>query len=148
MRVTHQRRAGMAVAAVLLVAGGCWPFQRQEAQSEAIPLVVRNHGYFDVTVSVVPSSGAQGRRLTTVTGNSGATVTLRRGDVQPSGMLVVRLHAIGTRYSWVSPGVQVDPGTRAYLEIYTNSDGALGRSTLWASPADAPARAPDSAAVR
>jgi hypothetical protein len=51
--------------------------------------------------------------------------------LQPGGMLVVYVHAIGSRRSWLSPAVSVGAGTIACLDVYANSDGDLGRSMLY-----------------
>lgn len=103
---------------------------------EPAVLVVRNQGYFDVNVYVVPASAGSAIRLATVTGNSSATLRIPPNQLQMGYLLVVRLHAIGSRYWWDSPSVTVDPTTIAHLDIASDPDGNLSRSTLYLSSAD------------
>ena len=51
-------------------------------------------------------------------------------------VLVVRLHAIGSRYWWDSPSVTMDAETIAHLDITSDPDGNLSRSTLYTSSSD------------
>lgn len=99
-------------------------------------LVVRNQGYFDVNVYVLQSASGAGIRLATVTGNSSATIKVPPNDLQLGYMLVVRLHAIGSRYWWDSPSVTMDAQSIAHLDITSDPDGNLSRSSLYTSSAD------------
>lgn len=103
---------------------------------EPIVLVVRNQAYFDVNVYVIPSSSGGAVRLATVTGNSTATLKVPPHDLQMGYVLMVRLHAIGSRYWWDSPSVTLDQGTFARLDIASDPDGNLSRSTLYLSVSD------------
>ena len=137
MPTRNQRRveATLAVAAMLAVGSGCSrPLRLDEPPPEPLPLLVRNHGFFDVVVDLVGAGGARGRRITTVTGYSSAQLTVRWIDLQPGQVLAVRVHAIGTRASWYSPGVAVHAEMTAYLDVYSGQDGDLSRSSLWAAP--------------
>jgi len=149
MPTRDDRRVAAALAAVALLAvgGGCSrPLPRDEPPREPLPLLVRNHGFFDVSVDLMGSGGARGRRIATVTGYSSVELTVRWIDLQPPHALAVRVHAIGTRFTWFSPSVAVGPGMTSYLDVYSDHDGDLNRSSLWAAPTAASAR-PSSAAV-
>jgi hypothetical protein len=126
-------RLGAFVAAIILaVAGdGCRSFRAPGISATRIPLAVHNNGYFDVDVSAVQSGGGSGGRLGTVTGNSSASLLVRQTDLQTGGILVLRLHAIGTNRSWVSPAVTVGPETHPRLDIYADASGNLSRSVLY-----------------
>lgn len=103
---------------------------------QPVVLVVRNQGYFDVNVYVMQSASGTGIRLATVTGNSSATLKVPPGNLQLGYMLVLRLHAIGSRYWWDSPGVTMDAETIAHLDIASDPDGNLSRSMLYTSSSD------------
>jgi hypothetical protein len=119
-------------AAVLLAAGdGCRALKRPGIAPPKIPLMVHNNGFFDVDVSAVQSGGGNGARLGTVTGNSTASLSVRQTDLQTGGILVLRLHAIGTNRSWVTPAVSVGPETHPRLDIYSDASGNLSRSVLY-----------------
>ena len=99
-------------------------------------LIVRNQGFFDVNVYVMQSSSGSGIRLATVTGNSSATIRVPPNNLQLGYVLVLRLHAIGSRYWWDSPSVTMDAESVAHLDIASDPDGNLSRSSLYTSFAD------------
>jgi hypothetical protein len=148
MGSTCGRRIGVALAASALAAGaGCgWPFRlreaRHEARHEPIPLLVRNHGSFDVDVTVVRTGGGHGRRLVVVPAQTDVESTLHRSDLQAGGALVLCLHGVGSRYAWVTPAVPVGRGMTAYLDVYTDDAGNPSRSRVWTSQGPATTRAP------
>jgi hypothetical protein len=126
--------ACLTFAALLL---GCRGSHTQPTPlPQPVVLVVRNQGFLDVNVYVMQSAGGSGIRLTTVTGNSSATVKIPPSDLQLGYVLVVRLHAIGSRYWWDSPSVTMDAETIAHLDITSDPDGNLSRSTLYTSSSD------------
>lgn len=100
-----------------------------------VALFVRNNAYFDVAVYALPSIDLDSRvRVATVTGNSDSPVSVPLSYLRPGGVMALYLHAIGSRYSWTSPAVTVDPEGVMRLEIHANPDGSLDRSTLYAAP--------------
>jgi len=120
----HVRRLGRLGSCAALIAAAGSP-ACTAVQSEPTPatssLTVRNRSYFDVNVYVVSSSGNSQQRMGTVVGGTIATFPLRAMQLQPGGVLVVRVHPIGTSLSWTSPAVSVGDGLLAVLNV--NSDG-------------------------
>jgi hypothetical protein len=102
---------------------------------EPVVLVVRNQSFFDVNVYAVTSVSGAPVRLAMVTSNSTATVKVPPTELQSGYALVVRLHAIGSRFWWDSPSVTVDASTIARLDITSDPDGNLSRSSLYLSVA-------------
>jgi hypothetical protein len=133
------RNVALALA-YCLTAIAAWGCHGSGLQQSALPqpavLIVRNQGYFDVNVYVVPSSGGSAIRLATVNGNSTATLKIPPTELQMGYVLVVRLHAIGSRYWWDSPSVTLDPSTIARLDIASDPDGNLSRSSFYTSSVD------------
>lgn len=129
-------RGAMVVAAVAAatVTGGCF-LKSRGVQPEPAPVVleVSNRGFFDVDIYALTSSVGSGSRmrLGTVSGFSSLKLTLTPRYLQPGGVLVVRLHGIGTNVSWDSPGVSVGPGDHVALDIYADANGTLNRSQLF-----------------
>lgn len=121
----------LSTAMLIAVGGGCRALKRQGISPPRIPLTVHNNGFFDVDVNAVQSGGGNGARLGTVTGNSTASLSVRQTDLQTGGILVLRLHAIGTSRNWVSPAVSVGPETHPRLDIYSDASGNLSRSVLY-----------------
>jgi hypothetical protein len=121
----------LVIFLVIAAAGGCRAFKVRGASPPRIPLTVHNNGFFDVDVSAVQSGGGSGARLGMVTGNSTAALAVRQSDLQTGGLLVLRLHAIGTNRSFVTPAVTVGPETRPRLDIYSDASGNLSRSVLY-----------------
>lgn len=129
----------LALACLTLVGTGtsCRGSRTQPAPlPEPVMLVVRNQGFFDVNVYVMQSSAGSGIRLATVNGNSSATLKVPPNQLQMGYMLVLRLHAIGSRYWWDSPSVSMDAESVAHLDITSDPDGNLSRSSLYTSSAD------------
>jgi hypothetical protein len=58
-------------------------------------------------------------------------LAVRQSDLQTGGLLVLRLHAIGTNRSFVTPAVTVGPETHPRLDIYSDASGNLSRSVLY-----------------
>jgi hypothetical protein len=96
----------------------------------ASSLVVRNRSVFDVNVYSLSSPAAAPVRLGTVVGASTATFPLHARDLAAGGVLVVRLHAIGSNRSWTSPGVSVGAGLMAILDVNTDPFGDCSSSSL------------------
>lgn len=131
-------RGLVAVAAIAVLASGCfWKGKGVQPAPAPVQLEISNRGFFDVDVyAVTSSSGAgSGTRLATVSGFSTAQITVLRRHMQPGGVLMVRVHAIGTNGSWLSPALSVSPGDRVALDVYSNADGTLGRTQFYALPA-------------
>lgn len=150
MRTTRQVALGLALLSTVAISQGCHRGNQQEPApvNGPITLYIRNNAYFDVNVYALPSTGVNPRvRLTTISGNSSAQVTVRSTSLQPGGQLVVYLHPIGTRYYWTSPPVQVQSDVAACLEIHANPDGNLSRSSLYVAPLTVTADSAASAAV-
>ena len=131
MRNARVLFAVLSTTALLAVGDGCRALKRPGMTPPKIPLMVHNNGFFDVDVSAVQSGGGNGARLGTVTGNSTMSLSVRQTDLQTGGILVLRLHAIGTNRSWVSPAVAVGPETHPRLDIYSDAGGNLSRSVLY-----------------
>jgi hypothetical protein len=127
--------AGLAGA--LVAAGtGCHRAQPEVAPLQGpVALLVRNNAFFDVVVYALPSTDVDSRvRVATVTGNSESQVSVPLTYLRPGGAMVLYLHAIGSRYSWTSPAVMVNPESVMRLDVYANPDGSLSRSTLYSAP--------------
>ena len=131
MRRSGFRVALLATMAVGAAGAGCNALRRPGITPVRIPLTVRNNGYFDVDVNAVQSSGGNGARLGMVSGNTTAALSIRQTDLQTGGILVLRLHAIGTNRSYVTPAVSVGPETHPRLDIYSDAGGNLSRSVLY-----------------
>ena len=129
----RRSRFGVVLLSIALVAVGAGSnaLKRPGVPPILIPLTVNNNGYFDVDVNAVQSGGGNGSRLGTVTGNTKASLSIRQTDLQTGGILVLRLHAIGTRRSFVTPAVSVGPETHPRLDIYSDAGGNLSRSVLY-----------------
>jgi len=93
-------------------------------------LVVRNRGFLDVNVYSVQSLGGAQARLGTVVGASTATFPLHAHDLQPGGLLLLRIHAIGSRQWWTSPSVSIGDGVMAVLDVNTDMFGDCSTSSL------------------
>jgi len=125
---------GKSCLTLLVAASACHGLHQQRSPlPEPIVLIVRNDGFFDVNVYAMPSPGSSPVRLAMVTGSSSATLHVPVTDLQQGYVLVVRCHAIGTRYWWTSPSVTVDESSIARLDIATDHDGNMSRSTLYTS---------------
>ncbi len=96
-----------------------------------ITLVVQNRGYFDVNVHVMRSPMTIGSRLGTVTGGSTQTFRVRETDLQPGGLMVLQVRAIGGRSTWTSPGLTVNIGSVARLDVIATSSGNLSQSQFY-----------------
>jgi hypothetical protein len=119
------------VIALAIAAGACRHQLPRGAPEHPVALLVRNHGFFDVDVYALPSALSSRVRLATVTGNSDARLSVPAHAMRPGGGLVVYLHAVGSRASWISPEVAVTSGLTACLDIFANTDGSLSRSSLY-----------------
>jgi hypothetical protein len=103
---------------------------------EPISLVVRNQGFFDVNVYVLSAPSGPAIRLGTVSGNTIARLKVQPGNLQMGYTLVLRLHAIGSSFWWDTPAVTMDPSSIARLDINSDPNGNLSRSTLYLSVDD------------
>ena len=117
------------------IGGGCHRTRGGGApRAEAtVPLVIRNDGVFDITIYALPSSGSDARiRLGMATGSSTMRIGVPRRAFQPTGALVLMLHAIGARSSWVTPSIVVPEGGTAHLDIMSGPTGDVSRSAFYA----------------
>ena len=137
MTVPHLRVRGtlVAVAAIGLLAAGCFRKPKHPEPAPApVVLEVHNRGFFDVEIYNLMPGGTTGSRLMGVTGFSAGQVVIRYMQLQPGGVLAVRVHAIGVPASWTSPGLSLSPGDHAELDIYSDANGTMNRSTLYPLP--------------
>ena len=121
----------IAAIAIIIAADGCRLFRMAGTAPERIPLTVRNNGFFDVDVFSLQSGGGTGSRLGTVTGNSTSQLLLRTSDLQSGGVLMLRLHAIGSNQAWTTPAVTVGRDIQVRLDIFADAAGNLSRSILY-----------------
>lgn len=117
------------LAAGLAIVSAC-AVGKTAPEPVASQLVVRNRGSFDVNVYALSSPLAAPIRLGTVVGASTATFALHARDLSASGVLVVRIHAIGSSQSWTSPGVSVGAGLMAILDVTSDPFGDCSSSSL------------------
>ncbi|HEX4933715.1 MAG TPA: hypothetical protein VFV33_11085 [Gemmatimonadaceae bacterium] len=137
MRTSRQLAVALALCSVLVSAQGCHRGMRQAPEAGPVALSIRNNAFFDVNVWALPTMGITPRvRLATVGGNSRVQLSVQPSSLRAGGVLVLYLHAIGTRYYWTSPPVMVSPDLVACLDIQSNPDGNLTRSTLYTLPKD------------
>lgn len=137
MTVPHVRVRGgiVAVAAFGVLAGGCFRKSKHPQPMQApVVLEVHNRGFFDVEIYNVAPGGSTGSRLLGVTGFSRGQVEIRYMQLQPGGVLAVRVHAIGVPFSWTSPSLPLSPGDHAELDVYSDANGNMNRSTLYPLP--------------
>jgi hypothetical protein len=122
---------------------GCRRAGEQAPLTAPVSMLVRNNAFFDVVVYALPTVDVDSRvRLATVTGHSEMRLSVPLSGVRPGGVLAVYLHAIGSRYSWTSAPITVDPESEARLDIFANPDGSLSRSSLYLTPRPADAFLP------
>ncbi|MDE3220682.1 MAG: hypothetical protein KGO23_15050 [Nitrospirota bacterium] len=135
------RGALVAVAACGLLAAGCFRKPKHPEPTPApVVLEVHNRGFFDVEIYNLMPGGTTGLRLMGVTGFSTGQVAIRYMELQPGGILAVRVHAIGVPFSWTSPSLSLSPGDHAELDIYSDANGNMNRSTLYPLPGTGGAR--------
>lgn len=137
MRTTRRAAMGVALLSAVVLTAGCHRGNRQAPAPIGAPitLYIHNSGFFDVNVYSLTSSGISSRvRLGTVGGNSKSQISVRPAAMRSDGGLVLYLHAIGTRYYWTSPMVLAHADLVACLDILTNPDGNLSRSSLYTLP--------------
>jgi hypothetical protein len=131
MSITMRVRR-LLVAGALAPALGCATMSRSTTPEPATnALVVRNQGYFDLNVYVVPSGDGQAFRLGTVPGNSTVRFPLRPNELQAGGFLTVRVHPIGTQETWTSEAVGLPDGVVAVLNANVTSRGDCSASMLY-----------------
>lgn len=150
MRTARQVTLGVALLSAALLSAACHRGTRQapEPIGGPITLHIRNNAFFDVNVYALPTIGTDTRiRLTTAAGHSSTQVAVRPTALRAGGILVVYLHPIGTRYSWTSLPVQVASDLVTCLDIQSNTDGNLSRSSLYTYPASVSAEEAPSAAA-
>jgi hypothetical protein len=135
MRIAKRTVLALALGVSLVGAAGCRRTGQQAPWPAPVSMQVRNNAFFDVVVYALPTVDLNSRvRLATVTGHSETRVTVSQTALRPGGVLVVYLHAIGSRFSWTSPSLTVDPELDARLDIFANPDGNLSRSSLYLAP--------------
>ncbi|MDQ8164113.1 MAG: hypothetical protein P3C10_16160 [Gemmatimonadota bacterium] len=96
-----------------------------------VMLIVENRGYHDVNVYAVRSEGARGTRLGTVIGNTTTTFRVRENDLQPGGIMVLQVRAIGGRSTWTTPGLLVGVGSIAKLDVVATGTTDLSQSQFY-----------------
>jgi hypothetical protein len=131
-------RATAALALALALA--CHRNRVETRPPATVPLIVRNDGMFDVTVYALPSTGSTSMRIRIglVSSASAVTLVVPKRALQLGGTLVVMLHAVGARSSWVSPSLTLPEGTAAHLDIAADPSGDVSRSSLYALPSGEP----------
>ena len=111
-------------------AGGCTARTTGASVPEPAPLIVRNDGYFDITVYAVAADGSRRLRLGTVTGNTTARLALRRGHLQYGKLLTVLVHPIGTKEEWMSAQVAIENHMTPILDVVMTPAGGCYLSML------------------
>ena len=134
MRVIDRRRVRrvIGVTCAMIGMGACASFWRGgNAPRITYPLVVNNRTDFEVVVYAVLSAGSPGMRLGNARSFSTMTMTIPRNALQPTDLLVLRLHGIGSASGWTSPATAMDTGVVAQLDIRADAQGNLSRSSLY-----------------
>jgi hypothetical protein len=148
MRPRDHRR--LAVATILLASalgGAACARLSKGAPSPRVtyPLVVNNRSDFEVVVYAVPSPGSNGIRIGNARSFSTTKLTVPRNGLQGAGVLVVRLHGIGSSSgsrSWTSPATPIDESLVAQLDIRADPSGNMRGSTLYTSTTQSAGRHP------
>ncbi|MFN8579939.1 MAG: hypothetical protein U0163_03040 [Gemmatimonadaceae bacterium] len=99
-----------------------------------VVLDIRNDAVFDVAVHAVPYASSVTIRLATIGAFSARQIYVPRTAMRMNDVVVLRLHAIGSRYSWTSPELVVSPGLMGCLEIRSDYRGDLSRSSFYSVP--------------
>jgi hypothetical protein len=125
----------VALVAVALLATACQRGSEiedlnPEPEPEPVVLIVRNHGYYDVDIFTLRSGSSRGLREGTVPGNGTQQLTIQPHDLQPGGVLVVQVHAIGTNSTWTSRAISIPSGGAAQLDIQMDPGGGMWQSVL------------------
>jgi hypothetical protein len=97
----------------------------------AVPLIIRNRGYFDVNVYVHRAQRSPGRRVGTITSGSTQTFRIPEAELQAGGLLMLGVRAIAGRSTWVSPALQVGTGHTARLDVMSDNSGNLSQTALY-----------------
>ncbi|MCC6930978.1 MAG: hypothetical protein IT359_18450 [Gemmatimonadaceae bacterium] len=137
MRTVQRAALGVAILSAVTLGVGCHRGKGQAPEPVLTPitLYVRNSGFFDVNIYSLTSAGISSRvRLGMVGGNSKSQIIVRPAALRSDGGLVLYLHTIGSSYYWTTPMVLVHSDLVACLDILTNPDGNLNRSTLYTLP--------------
>ena len=114
------------------IGGAC--HLKSSAPAPAAPravLEVRNNASFDVTIYALPYQSDGAFRLATVGSFSARQLAVPANALRMSGILVLRLHAIGSRYQWTTPELTVSAGLKACLDITSDYRGDLSRSSFY-----------------
>ena len=128
------RRAAFAALLLCALGLGTGCFRNKSLAGgapERAVLFVNNRGYFDVAVYAIRFVGELGHRVGNVPGNTQQTVFVPASDLLPGGQLMLSVRAIGSRFSWTSPTVNVGPGIIARLDVYSTNAGDLSQSQLY-----------------
>lgn len=122
----------MLLASIATTAGACSRFRHPSPPPVKIPLVVHNGGFLDADVYAMQTSSGPAIRLQTVMGGTTATIQVPSNALQPGGFMMLRVHAVGSNETWISPTIAVDPYVTVELDIQMDPDGNMRRSTLYA----------------
>ncbi|HEY5219808.1 MAG TPA: hypothetical protein VIJ16_08360, partial [Gemmatimonadaceae bacterium] len=104
---------------------------RAEPAQPPVVVEVNNRGFFDVDLFVENAPNSAGVRLATVGGFMKTHVSVPVRELQSGGLLALRVRVISSSRYWDSPGISVGPGQHVALDIYTDANGNLNRSTLY-----------------
>ncbi len=101
------------------------------ADTSVVPLVIRNRSYFDINVYAHRAASSPGRRIATVSSGSEGTFKVSTADLTAGRQLMVGVRAIAGRSAWVSQSLAVGNNVIARLDVMSDSNGDLGRTTLY-----------------
>jgi hypothetical protein len=129
----YVHRAGTLVLVLgTLLAGACRAKSGAPAPHEPqMVLEVRNNSLFDVVIYAMPYSTNGPFRLGTIGSFSARQLAVPPNALRMGGILVLRLHAIGSRYQWTTPELSVATDLKACLDITADYRGELSRSSFY-----------------
>ena len=123
--------AALAVGALAVGALSACALGTATGAGMTVMLIVENRAYHDVNVYAVRNEGARGTRLGTVIGNTTTTFRVRENDLQPGGIMVLQVRAIGGRSTWTTPGLLVGTGSIAKLDVVATGTTDLSQSQFY-----------------
>ena len=131
--MTYIRRVGTLVLplATLLACACRTKPAAPVAYEPHVVLEVRNNALFDVVIYAVPFLTDGSFRLGTIGSFSARQLAVPPNALRMKEILVLRLHAIGSRYQWTTPELTVSTGLKACLDITSDFRGGLSRSSFY-----------------
>ncbi len=96
-----------------------------------VVLEARNNASFDIAIYAVPYAADVAMRIGTIGAFSARQMVVPRSAMRMNDGLVLRLHAIGSRYQWSTPELNVSSGLMACLDIVSDYSGELSRSAFY-----------------